>query len=50
MGTVSDRVSSDRGQVGGGIAFGLEQLCEAGADLATEDDAADLERKINTAS
>ena len=38
--------SGSHGQVGGGIGVGLEELTEAGAELAVEDGAADLKQQV----
>jgi hypothetical protein len=49
-GPSSDWGSGRHGQVGLGIDFGLEQVTEAGAELAVENGAADLEQEIGAAA
>ena len=40
--------SGSQNQVGERIGFGIEQLSEAGTELAVQDSAADLEQEVST--
>src|SRR4051812_20146082 len=42
--------SGSHGHAGGGFGFGIEQMTEAGAELAIDDGAADLEQEIGAAA